>query len=60
MAFRRGLQLVKLSMAIGDEGIHIRHIEVGYGVIQCRISLYGRSGTCHGPRALGAPRIWEK
>ena len=24
---------------------------------QCRISLYyGRSGTCHGPRALGTPR----
>ena len=26
---------------------------------QCRISLYGRSGTCHGPRALGPPRTWK-
>ena len=23
-------------------------------VCQCRVSLYGRNGTCHGPRALGA------
>ena len=29
-------------------------------VEQCRISLYGRSGTCHGPRDLGAPRTWGK
>ena len=23
---------------------------------QCRVSLYGRSGICRGPRASGAPR----
>ena len=27
---------------------------------QCRVSLYGRSGICRGPRALGAPRTREK
>ena len=28
---------------------------------QCRVSLYGRSGICRGPRASGAPRAnWGK
>ena len=27
---------------------------------QCRVSLYGRSGICRGPRASGAPRTGAK
>ena len=30
------------------------------GSEQCRVSLYGRSGICRGPRASGAPRTGAK